>query len=61
AFPAIGTGVGGLPVAESARRMSGVAAEFLGSASGHLEKIEYVLFDDRDFQTFANEVENVWP
>jgi O-acetyl-ADP-ribose deacetylase (regulator of RNase III) len=61
AFPAIGTGVGGLPVAEAAQRMIGVAAEFLGAASGHLEKIEFVLFDDLNFQTFTNGVENVRP
>ena len=46
AFPAIGTGVGGLPVDTAARRMLHAAAVFLNSREGSVRKIEFVLFSD---------------
>ncbi len=53
AFPAIGTGVGGLPADAAARRMLHAAAAFLNSGEGSVRKIEFVLFSEKDLETFA--------
>ena len=52
AFPAIGTGVGGLPVAGAARRMLRAAAEHLAGGEGTLQRIEFVLFSEADLRAF---------
>lgn len=59
AFPAIGTGVGGLAVEEAAREMLRAVSVFLKSEADGVEKVEFVLFGERDFQVFAAELENV--
>ncbi|MEE9257392.1 MAG: macro domain-containing protein, partial [bacterium] len=62
AFPAIGTGVGGLPVDEAARQMLRASADHLraggGGLGGGLERIEFVLFSAGDFEAFASALED---
>ena len=50
AFPAIGTGVGGLEMAECALVMLGAVREQLGKTS--LERVVFVLFDESARRTF---------
>ncbi|MEK6711286.1 MAG: macro domain-containing protein, partial [Nitrospinota bacterium] len=50
AFPAIGTGVGGLPAAAAAERMLRAAAQHLAGGAGSLERIEFVLFTEADLR-----------
>ena len=50
AFPAIGTGVGGLEMGECARVMLGVVREQPGKTS--LERVVFVLFDESARRTF---------
>ena len=52
AFPAIGTGVGGLPAAAAAERMLRAAAQHLAGGAGSLERIEFVLFTEADLRAF---------
>lgn len=56
AFPALGTGVGGFPVADCAEVMIGEAVEFL-KKSNVLEEIVFVLFDDFSYDAFAQRLE----
>lgn len=58
AFPAIGTGVGGLPVDTAARRMLHAAAVFLNSGEGSVRKIEFILFSEKDLETFVAVLNN---
>lgn len=51
AFPAIGTGVGGLPPEAAARRMLRAAAGHL-QGTGSLERIGFVLFTEADLRAF---------
>lgn len=59
AFPAIGTGVGGLPVEVAARSMFKAAVAFLNMDLGSVREIEFVLFEKKDFQSFQAVLENV--
>jgi len=52
AFPAIGTGVGGLPAARAAGRMLRAAAGHLAREEGTLRRIEFVLFSEADLRAF---------
>ncbi len=54
AFPAIGTGVGNLPVNECAAIMLGIANEFLNNKETTVEKIYFVLFDENSYQIFKS-------
>lgn len=54
AFPAIGTGVGNLPVNECAEIMLGIANEFLNNKQSSVEKIYFVLFDENSYQIFKS-------
>ena len=56
ASPAIGTGVGGLPVGECARAMIGAAAVHLGTTSC-IERVVFVLFDQTGYEAFREQVE----
>lgn len=56
AFPALGTGVGGFPVAECAEIMIGETAKFIEKSKA-LEKIVFVLFDDFGYEAFARRLE----
>ena len=51
AFPAIGTGVGGLDMAECARVMLGAVREHLQGKTS-LERMVFVLFDESALRTF---------
>ncbi|MBZ5661802.1 MAG: macro domain-containing protein [Acidobacteriia bacterium] len=51
AFPAVGTGIAGFPIAECAQIMLREAAEHLKAATS-LEKIYFVLFDARALEAF---------
>ena len=59
AFPAIGTGVGGLPIDVAADRMLHAAASFLSSEEGSVRNIDFVLFSGKDLQSFEAVLENV--
>ena len=61
AFPAIGTGVGGLALNQCVRGMLKSAAAHLRSEPGVIERIEFVMFGEDDYQAFAAEFENVEP
>ncbi len=58
AFPARGTGVGGLAVEEAAGEMLRAVSGFMESEADNVEKVEFVLFGERDFQVFVAELEN---
>jgi O-acetyl-ADP-ribose deacetylase (regulator of RNase III) len=51
AFPAIGTGVGGFPVAECARVMIDTVIDHFKS-SQNIETVYFVLFDEKSFKVF---------
>ena len=57
ALPALGTGVGGFPLAECARIM---VDEVIRYSSGEtaLEKVTFVLFDERAFRAFRQELDS---
>lgn len=57
AFPAIGTGVGGLDVKTVASRMLEVCLAHLQTSTGMLTRIEFVLFSDADFGAFQGALE----
>ena len=57
AFPAIGTGVGGLDVNAVASRMLEVCTAHLQTPSGVLTRIEFVLFSDADLAAFRDALE----
>ena len=59
AFPAIGTGVGGFPLGEAARIMFKVAASHLSGGSGSLQKIEFILFGQADYEAFKSVLEEI--
>jgi len=52
-FPALGTGVGGFPIADCARLMIAEAISFL-KTSQYVKKIGFVLFDDNGYRAFIN-------
>jgi O-acetyl-ADP-ribose deacetylase (regulator of RNase III) len=53
AFPAMGTGVGGFPLAECARIMVSAVREFVSTRTG-LEKVSFVLYNGEAFQAFRD-------
>ena len=55
-FPALATGVAGLPLDECARIMLPVAKEEADKPRTPLEEIRFVLWSGRDFQTFEREL-----
>jgi len=52
AFPALGTGVGGFPMAEAAKIMIGAVKEHLQSSESTLETVYFVLFSEDAFKAF---------
>jgi O-acetyl-ADP-ribose deacetylase (regulator of RNase III) len=52
AFPAIGTGVGGLPIEECARVMIDTVLNHLHSEHTLLDRVFFVLFDEHSFSVF---------
>ena len=59
AFPAIGTGVGGLDVKDVASRMLGVCVARLQKTPGALARVEFVLFSDSDLAAFQDAFEAI--
>ncbi len=57
AFPAIGTGVGGLDVNTVASGMLKVCSAHLQTSAGTLTRIEFVLFSDADLAAFQDALE----
>ncbi len=57
AFPAIGTGVGGLNVKMVASRMLEASMAHLQTPTGMLTRIEFVLFSDADLAAFQDALE----
>ncbi len=56
AFPALGTGVGGFPVAECARIMINEVLAYPSDKTS-LKKVVFALFDERSYQVFHEEFE----
>ncbi len=52
AFPAIGTGIGGLPTGRGAEIMIDLALSHLESRKTSIEKVYFVLFDEHTFRVF---------
>jgi O-acetyl-ADP-ribose deacetylase (regulator of RNase III) len=59
ALPALGTGIGGFPIAECARLMVAVLREQAATTS--LRHVEFVLFGSRSYTDFLAGVESVIP
>ena len=57
AFPAIGTGVGGLDVKAVASGMLKVCSEYFQTSASTLTHIEFVLFSDTDLAAFQDALE----
>jgi O-acetyl-ADP-ribose deacetylase (regulator of RNase III) len=57
AFPAIGTGVGGMKLEESARIMLKVVLDYLEEGTSSLKKVMFVLYGSRAFDAFRVELE----
>ncbi|MFH1381556.1 MAG: macro domain-containing protein [Chloroflexota bacterium] len=57
AFPALGTGVGGFPLAECARLMMNEVRRYSPKATS-LTRVVFVLFDGNAFRVFQNELKN---
>jgi O-acetyl-ADP-ribose deacetylase (regulator of RNase III) len=57
AFPALGTGVGGFPLAECARIMIDEVARYSGGGTA-LERVTFVLFDEPAFRAFRRELDS---
>ncbi len=57
AFPAIGTGVGGLDAETAAARMLGACAAHLRAGEGTVERIEFALFSEADLAAFQAALE----
>lgn len=53
AFPALGTGVGGFPVAECARVMLGAVCDHAASGTS-LRRVEFVLFGQAAYEEFVS-------
>jgi O-acetyl-ADP-ribose deacetylase (regulator of RNase III) len=58
AFPAIGTGVGGFPLLQCANIMLTTVLEYLCNEGTSIEKVYFVLFDDRAYEIFKETLEN---
>ncbi|MCR4315997.1 MAG: macro domain-containing protein [Planctomycetes bacterium] len=57
-FPAISTGIYGFPVDRAAQVMLQAAKDFLGTVSS-VNLAQFVLFSERDFETFANALDTI--
>lgn len=59
AFPSISTGVYGYPVAMAAKVAVATARQFIAENPGTLDKIIWVLFDDRTFNVYQAEIDQI--
>jgi O-acetyl-ADP-ribose deacetylase (regulator of RNase III) len=57
AFPAIGTGVGGMRVEDSAKVMLNVVLDYLHEGTNYIRKVMFVLYGSRAFDAFRDELE----
>lgn len=57
AFPALGTGVGGLDMATCARVMVGTVARYLFGGQNHLRAVVFVLRNENARQIFEEAIE----
>jgi O-acetyl-ADP-ribose deacetylase (regulator of RNase III) len=57
AFPAIGTGVGGMKLEESAKIMIKVVMDYLEQGTSSLKKVIFALYGSRAFDVFKEELE----
>jgi O-acetyl-ADP-ribose deacetylase (regulator of RNase III) len=57
AFPAIGTGVGGMKLEESARIMLTVVLDYLEEGTSSLKKVIFALYGSKAFDLFKAELE----
>lgn len=60
AFPAIGTGVGGLSLGACATAMIGTVVNYCVEQKTPFEMIRFVLFDEEAFNAFQTEIRNVF-
>lgn len=58
AFPSISTGIYHFPVEEAARIAVGTVKKFAAMYPGKFDVIKWVLFDDKTFQVYKNELEH---
>ena len=54
AFPALGSGVGGVPPAKSAEAMLGALAEHLKSGKSSLQKVQFILYQTEAQKAFTD-------
>jgi O-acetyl-ADP-ribose deacetylase len=54
AFPALGSGVGGVPPAESAEAMLGTLAEHLKSGKSSLQKVQFIFYQAEAQKAFTD-------
>jgi O-acetyl-ADP-ribose deacetylase len=54
AFPALGSGVGGVPPAKSAEAMLGTLAEHLKSGKSSLQKVQFILYQAEAQKAFTD-------
>ncbi len=57
AFPSISTGVYGYPVDKAAKTAVAAVIKFLDENPGKIDLVEWVLFDDRTFEVYQNEID----
>jgi O-acetyl-ADP-ribose deacetylase (regulator of RNase III) len=54
AFPALGSGVGGVPPAQSAEAMVSTIVEHVRKGKTSLQKVDFVLYQDEAFKAFSD-------
>ena len=54
AFPALGSGVGGVPPAQSAESMVSAVVEHVRTGKTSLQKVVFVLYQDEAFKAFSD-------
>lgn len=60
AFPSISTGVYGYPVDKAAKVAVGAVKRFLDEYSGEIDILEWVLFDDRTYKVYEEEIDKLY-
>ena len=60
AFPSISTGVYGYPVDKAARVAVGTVKRFLDEFPDKIDVVEWVLFDDRTFAAYEEEIDRLY-
>lgn len=60
AFPSISTGVYGYPVDKAAKVAVGTVNRFVEEFPDALDLVEWVLFDDRTFAAYEEEIDRLY-